>query len=160
MTKFRLVGVAALAALTIAGCGGDDNSSNKTLSYAATGTELNNICKAFQPKLDSLGNDVNGDPAHDAPIWDQAVSTVKDSVDKIKALKVPTELQADFAKFTSVADQQLAILEKGQAAAKSGDKANYVQTVKGSQSEAHSLGQQGNLAASKLGAGDCIDKSS
>ena len=161
MTKLRLVGVAALAAVTIAGCGGgDDNSSNKTLSYAATGSELNKICNEFNPKIDALGNKLNGDPANDAPLWTQVVAATQDGLDKIKALKVPSELQSDFDTFQSTSEQQLELLKQGEAAAKSGDKQQYTQTVKGFTSKGNSLKKQSDLAASKLGAGDCIDKSS
>jgi hypothetical protein len=161
LNKFRLAAVAGAAALAISGCGGgDDSSSNKTLSYADTGTQLNSICNEFNPKLDSLGNDLNGDPKHDAPLWDQAVSATQDGVDKVKKLDPPSELKSDFDTFVSTSEQQIQLLQQGADAAKTGDKQQYTTTVKSFVKEAKPISQQSDLAASKLGAGDCIDKKS
>jgi hypothetical protein len=158
LNKFRLAAVAGAAALAISGCGGgDSSSSNKTLSYADTGTQLNSICNEFNPKLDALGNQLKGDPANDAPIWDQAVTATEDGVAKIKELDVPSELKADYDTFVSSADQQLALLKTGAETAKAGDEQQYKTTLKGFAKQAKPIEQQSDLAASKLGASDCLD---
>src|SRR3954470_7097870 len=106
MTKFRLVGAAVVVALTIAGCGGgDDNSSNKALSYSATGAEMNKICNEFNPQIKSITQKLNGDPANDAKVYDELVPKLEEGTAKFKALDPPSELQADFDKFNSITDQ-------------------------------------------------------
>jgi hypothetical protein len=161
LTKFRLAATAAVASLAIAGCGGgDDSDSNKTLSYADTGSELNSICNEFNPKLDALGDKLNGDPANDAPVWDEAATATEDGVAKVKELKVPSELQSDFDTFVSSSEQQIELLKAGAESAKAGDKAAYTQTVKGFAKQAKPIEKQSDLAASKLGASDCIDDNS
>jgi ABC-type phosphate/phosphonate transport system substrate-binding protein len=159
MTKFRLVGVAALAALTIAGCGGgDDNSSNKTLSYAAVGTEMNKICNQYNPQIKAITGKLTGDPANDAKVYDELIPKLLEGTAKFKALDPPSELQADFDKFNSITDQQVSLIKQAQTAAKAGDKQAYQQVLK--QLQKSNLDEQNDLEASKLGAGDCIDKSS
>ena len=158
MTKFRLAAVAAISALAITGCGGGDDSSNKTLSYSATGDEMNKICNEFNPQIKSIGAKLTGDPAKDAPVWDELIAKVQEGTDKFKALDVPGELKSDFDKFNSINDQQIEAAKQAQAAAKAGDKAAYVQVVKGFQKS--NLDEQSDLEASKLGAADCIGDNS
>jgi hypothetical protein len=160
VTKFRLAAVAAISALVIAGCGGGDDSSdsNKTLSYSAVGTEMNNICNEFNPQIKSISQKLTGDPAKDAPVWDELIAKVQEGTDKFKALKPPSELQSDFDQFNSISDQQIELAKKAQAAAKSGDKAAYQTLVKSF--EKSNLDEQSDLEASKLGAADCIGDSS
>ena len=158
MTKFRLAAAAAVAALAFAGCGGgDDSSSNKTLSYSAMGTEANKVCDEFNPQIKSISDKLTGDPAKDAPVYDELIPKLEDASAKFKALNPPSELKADFDTFNSVTDQQIEGAKKAQEAAKAGDKAAYIQVLKDLQKSG--LDKQSDLAASKLGAASCIDKS-
>jgi hypothetical protein len=159
VTKFRLAAVAAVSALVIAGCGGgNDSSSNKTLSYSAVGSEMNNICKQYNPEIKSASAKLTGDPANDGPVWDELVSKVQEGTAKFKALQVPSELKADFDQFNSINDQQIAAAQKAQSAAKAGDKAAYQQVLKDFTKS--DLSKQSDLEASKLGAADCIGDNS
>ena len=146
----RLTVVAALAALGMAGCGGDD--SNKTLSYSDYGKKLDEICTEQNPKLKSLGDELNGDPAHDAPVYDKIIPLLEDSRDQAKELDPPDELKADADKLVSQTDQQITLAKEAQTKAKAGDKAAYIATVK----EIAKVGKESDLTASKLGAGACI----
>jgi hypothetical protein len=154
--RFLLVATAA-AALVVAGCGGgDDSSSNKTLSYAALGTEANKVCNEFNPQFDAIGKKLTGDPDKDAAVWDELIPKLEEGNAKMKALDPPEELKDEFDNLNALTDQQLDFAKKAQAAAKSGDKAAYDQVLKDAQ--ASDLDTQSDLAASKIGAGDCVDK--
>jgi hypothetical protein len=144
----------------VAGCGGgdDDTSSNKTLSYSALGTEADKICNEYNPQFDSIGNKLTGDPAKDAPVWNELVAKLEEGSEKMKALDPPDELKDEFDNLNALTDQQVDFAKKAQAAAKSGDMDAYDQVLKDAQ--ASGLDEQSDLAASKIGAGDCIDSGS
>jgi hypothetical protein len=147
------VALAAISALAIAGCGGG-SSSNKTLSYGAVGTEANKICNEFNPQVKSISDKLTGDPAKDAPVWDELVAKLDEGQAKFKALKPPSQLKSDYDQLISLTDQQIALAKKAQAAAKAGDKAAYVQVLKDTKKS--NLDSQSDIEASKLGAKDCI----
>jgi hypothetical protein len=141
--------VAALAALGLAGCGGGD--SNKTLSYSDFGKKADEVCASEGAKIKLSSAKLTGNPKTDAPIYDELIPKLKAARDKFKALKPPDALKADFDRFNSLTDQQIAGAEAAQAAAKTGDRAAYIQAVRA----IGPLNQQSNLAASKLGSAVC-----
>jgi hypothetical protein len=145
----QLMVVAALAALGVAGCGGGD--SNKTLSYSDFGKKADEICSSETPKIKATGAKLSGDAKKDAPVYDELLPELKAANDKFKALKPPDELKPDFEKATSIQDQQYALTQEAQKAAKSGDQAAYQAVLK----QFKPLSEQSNLAASKLGAATC-----
>jgi hypothetical protein len=149
LNKFRLSALAAAVALVVAGCGG--GGDNKTLSYSDFSKQANQICKDSNAEVKPLSAKLNGDPKNDTPILAQVVPKIEAAATKFKALKPPTELKADFDKFISITDQQLASTKKAQASAKAGDQAAYVAELKSQKP----LAQQNDLVASKLGAADC-----
>ena len=155
MTKFRLIAAAAVAALAIAGCGGGDKS-NKSQGYSDFSAAANKVCNDANPDIKATTSKLTGKATEDSPVFDELVPKLEDAAAKFKALKPPKELKADFDQFNSVTEQQIALAKKAQQAAKSGDQAAYVQVLKEIKA-AKSLDQQGDLAASKMGAGDCID---
>jgi hypothetical protein len=140
--------VAALAALGVAGCGG---GSNKALSYSAFGKKADEVCASENAKVKLVTAKLTGQAQQDAPVYDELIPKLKAAGDKFKALKPPEQLKPDFDRFNSITDQQIAGAEKAQAAAKAGDQAGYVQSV----NDLKPLGQESNLAASKLGAAVC-----
>jgi len=148
MIKHGLKVVAVAAALGVAGCGGDDN---KTLSYSDFGKKADEVCTQVNAKTDPIGAKLNGKVANDAPLYPQLIAAVEQGRKDFGELKPPDELTADYDKFLSVTDQQIANAKKAEAAAKAGDQAEYIAIVKATQP----LQQQSNLAASKLGAAVC-----
>jgi len=152
----RLAAAAAVAAMAIAGCGGgdDEGSSNKELSYAAVGDEANKICTEYDPQIDSISDKLNGEPDNDAAVWDELLPKLEEGAGKFKELDPPSELQPTLDEFTSITDQQIELAQKASDAAKAGDKAAYQQVLKDAQKAG--LDKQSDLAASKLGAAECI----
>jgi hypothetical protein len=148
MIRQGLKVVAAVAVLGVAGCGGSDNS-NKTLSYSDFSNQANDICKSSNEK--SAGLKVTGDPKADAATLAKIIPEVESARAEFAKLKPPDELKADFDKFLSISDQQLANAKKAQAAAASGDRAGYIQILRDTQP----LQAQSNEAGSKLGAAEC-----
>ena len=158
LTRMRLIAVAAVASLAIAGCGGGDDESNSGLSYSELGQEMDKICTEYEPKFDAEAEKIKGKAAQDAPVWDELVRLFEEGTGKFKALDPPSELQADFDNFISLSDQQLALTKEAQAAAKSGDQQEYASVAKEIQQS--TLDEQSDEAASKLGAAECIEDSS
>ena len=156
MTRIRLIAAAAVASLAIAGCGGgDDGESNAGLSYSELGTEMNKICTEYDPKVDAATDKLQGKATEDAAVFDEIVPIIEEGTGKFKALDPPSELQADFDNFISLADQTVALIKKAQTAAKSGDQQEYVTVAK--EIRDSPLDEQSDEAASKLGAAECID---
>jgi hypothetical protein len=149
MIKHGLKVVAVAAALGVAGCGGGDD--NKTLSYSDFGKKADEVCTEVNTKTDAIGQKLTGKAENDAPLYDQLIPAVEQGRKDFADLKPPEELQADYDKFLSVTDQQIANAKKAQAAAKAGDQAGYIAIVKSTQP----LQAQSNAAASKLGAAVC-----
>jgi hypothetical protein len=139
--------VAAVAAIGVAGCGG--GSSNKALSYSDFSKQANDICKTSNAK--SKGLNLTGNPKADAALFDQVIPQVESARADFAKLKPPAELKADFDKFLSISDQQLANAKKAQTAAKAGDQAGFIAILKATQP----LSQQSKLEGSKLGAAEC-----
>jgi len=140
------------ASLTLAACGGDDDS-NSQLSYADFGKEANRICKEADDKADPIGEKLTGDAQNDAPLVKQALDIQEPAIQEFKDLKPPKELQADFDTFVAISDEQLATLKKAEAAARAGDTAGYrAELKKGQARDAES-----DAAASRLGAAECAN---
>jgi hypothetical protein len=157
LTKLRMFAVAAVAALFVAGCGGGDDDSNKALSYSDFGTQASQVCSDADPGIKETSKKLTGKASKDAPVYDELIPKLEAASTKFKALAPPDELKADFDRFNSITDQQIALAKKAQAAAKSGDQQAYVAVLKELQSSP--LDAQSDEAASKLGASGCIDKS-
>lgn len=144
--KFSIctVGLCALA-LVGAGCGDD----NDTLSYDDTGTEISAICERINGQAEQL----TGQPAHDAPILDELVPDFEEAIQEVRDLDADEELADVRDAFADNGEEQLAIIEEAQTAAESGDRKEYVATVR----ESRSLDKESNELASQLGATGCID---
>ena len=154
MTYFRVMAGSVLAALVLAGCGGgDDEGSNKALSYSEFSAAANEVCKEEGDKIDATTDTLTGDPAKDAPIWGEIVDQVTAANARFKELDPPEELQADFDRFNAAAEQQLGLAEDAKAAAESGDAAAYKDIIK--QAQQSNLDEEAKLAGSKLGAEEC-----
>jgi hypothetical protein len=150
LNKARLMGVAALVALGVAGCGG--GSSNKTLSYSDFGTQASAICKTENPKVKAASSGLTGQAKTDAAVYDKLIPALESATSKLEALKPPAKLQSTFDQLKTLDAQQIAAAKKAQTQAKAGDQAGYVATIK----SIKPLSQQSDLLASKLGASGCI----
>lgn len=143
---FKHFCLAALCGLALvgAGCGGDDND---TLSYDDTGTEIGKIC-------DSVNfDDLNGNPKHDAPLLDTAVSDFEDAVQDVRDLDVDEELAETRDQFADNGDEQVSVLREAQDIAETGNTKAYRKKL----GEGEPLGKASDQLASKLGASACID---
>jgi hypothetical protein len=149
MIKHGLKVVAVAAALGVAGCGGGDD--NKTLSYSDFGKKADEICADVNAKTDPIGQKLTGKVDNDAQYYSQLIPAVQQGRDDFADLKPPEELKANFDKFLSITDQQIANAKKAEAAAKAGNQAEYISIIKATQG----IQQQSNLEASKLGAATC-----
>jgi hypothetical protein len=150
MRSAPLATAAIAAALAVAGCGGDD--SNQALSYDAFGAAANDICNRIDSSIGPLASQLKGDAAKDAPLYDDIVPTLEAATDDIKALDPPEELQASFTEYSDLVDQQLAGTKDAAEAAEAGDQQEYQRLLETIDSQADEI----ELAASKLGAADCI----
>ena len=152
MTKLRLFAVAAVAALVVAGCGGDDD--NQSAGYSDFSQQVNQVCQDVNPDVEATAGKLTGKAKADAAVYDELVPKLEDATNKVKALDAPDELKADFDRFNSINEQQVELTKKAQAAAKSGDQKAYITSLKAIQKSP--LDAQSDEAASKLGAADCI----
>jgi hypothetical protein len=140
--------VAAIAALGVAGCGGD---SNKALSYSDFSKKANDICLSSGAELKAIGSKISGKASADAPLLDQVVPKLEAGRQAFGKLKPPDALKANFDNFLSLTDEQIATTKEAQVLAKKGDDAAYIATLK----KLPPIGQKSNLEGSKLGAADC-----
>lgn len=143
----RSIFLALLLALALgaAGCGGDDD--NKALSYDDTGTEIGEACDS----VDFEG--LNGDPANDAPLLEDAVPDFEAAIEDVSDLDVDDELSSTRDEFVANAEAQLAIIKEAQTLAEGGDKKAYQAKVQ----ESQPLDAESDEIASRLGADACID---
>lgn len=148
MLRNGFVAVTAVAALAVAGCGG---SSNKSSSYSAFVAKANAVCKAANKSIKPLSSKLTGDPQHDASLIEQLIPKQKAATASFKALNPPSELKSDFDKFNTLTEAQVTATIAAQKAAKTGDKAAYVASLKA----IPPIGKKTDLEASKLGAAAC-----
>ena len=149
MIKHGLKVVAVVAALGVAGCGGDD--SNKALSYSDFSKQANEICGDVNAKTEPISAKITGRVATDAPLFADLIPEIQKGRDDFAKLKAPDELKATADSFLSITDQQIANAKKAETAAKAGDQAGYIAVIKATQP----LSQQSKVEGSKLGAEEC-----
>jgi hypothetical protein len=144
--------VAASAALVVAGCGGGDD--NKSLSYSDYGKKLDEICSKQNPKIKPLGDKLTGDPANDAPVYDDIIPILEDTNSQLNDVgDPPDELKADADRLKADSAKQLDLAKQAQEQAKAGDKGAYIATVK----QISATGKDADLASSKLGSKVCTE---
>jgi hypothetical protein len=150
MLKNRLLAVAAIAALGVAGCGGGGDS-NKALSYSDFGKKADEICKTENAKIKATSAKLTGNPKTDAVVYDELVPQLEAATKKISGLAAPDELKSTYDQFKAVSQKQVEGAKAAQTAAKSGDAAAY----RASLESLRPLGAQSDALASKLGAAEC-----
>jgi hypothetical protein len=158
LTKIRLIAVAALAALTIAGCGGGDDSSNKSKGYSEFSAAADKVCSEANPDIEATANKLTGKAQEDAAVYDELVPKLDAALAKFKQLDPPSELQSDYDSFVSTAEESVRLAKTAQAAAKTGDQEAYGAAL--SEIKKSDADEQNDLAASKLGAKECIGNGS
>jgi hypothetical protein len=149
MIRKQLTVVAALAALGVAGCGGDD--SNKALSYGDFSKEANKVCQEENAKIEPVSNKIQGQASSDAAVFDELIPKLEAANDRFAELNPPEELKATFDSFNTTTEQQIEQAKKAQAAAKAGDQDGYIAVIR----ETQPLAEQSKLEGSKLGAAEC-----
>ncbi len=148
--KFHPLVVAAAAAVALAGCGGDDESS-RALSYSDYTAQADKICGDVSADVDSVSAKISGDPDQDAPVLGEIIPKVRSGVDRIEALDPPAELEDAQAEFVRLTERQLDGTEDAQQAAEAGDQEEYIRLLETIQAGSEEV----NLAGSKLGAIEC-----
>ena len=101
MNTSRVVAVAGVLTIAIAGCGG---SSNKQLSYSDYISKANTLCRNGQAEFAKVKS-----PSEAATLLDKYVKKFKD-------LKPPDELKGPHDRFVSVSEQQIDLLKKNDTA--------------------------------------------
>lgn len=147
MTSHRSVVLAALAVLAIAGAGcGDDDDD--TLSRDEAGARISAICQ----RVETVGQDLNGDPANDAPILGRFAAALQTAADDMRDLDVPDDMEADRDALAKNADANAAVAKEVRAIAETGDRKAYVAKV---EDEVTPLEAESDRLATKLGATGC-----
>ena len=148
MTSKRSIFLASLCGLALVGAGCGDDDDNKALSYDDTGTRIGEICDTV--KFEGL----NGKPANDAPILEDAVPDFEKAIQDVRDLDVDEELAETRDEFADVADQQLAVIAEAKGVAEGGNAKKYNAAF----GQLESLGRTSDELASQLGATACIDQ--
>ncbi len=139
LPRNRLVAVAVVATIGIAGCGGGDDTTDSAVTTGATGTggaplsqeefvsQGNAICEDVNSQLATLEAPTN-DMATIADFAEQGLAITEPALAEFEALTPPEELQSTFDEYLSQAREQLAKTQELQAAAEAGD-AEQVQSL-------------------------------
>ncbi len=144
--------LAAAGALALAGCGGGDDD-NQALSYSDFGDAANAICQKAETELSPLEAKFTGQASQDAALYDEAVPKLESLGNEFAALDPPAELQDVFDEYNTLRERDLENTKEAQQLADAGDQKGYVTFIK----ETPSVSADLDLAASKLGAADCIN---
>ena len=99
-----LAAALALAALVVAGCGGDDSQdAPATLTKAQYIARADDICRANQNRLEPIEQDLQqlptdaqgrGDTNRIEPILERALEATREGYERLRALPVPAEGKA------------------------------------------------------------------
>ena len=144
--RFAAIPAAAFA-LLVAGCGG--GGGRKALTKQEYGSELSQICKDSNDKLNGLG--LTG-MASFKDKGDEAVKIAEDTVKAFDDLKAPGEIRDAAKTFTDSAGQIVQDLRNANEAAKKDDQASFNAAVTAAQSHGH----ENDNAATEIGAKECV----
>ena len=149
----RLLAGTLLAALALAGCGGDDSSSNNDLSYSDFSKQADAICKEERAKTEPEVAKLTGESQQDKAVWAKLIPQLQSGYDRFEELEPPEELQVPFDRFNAAHQETLALAEELQAAADQGDEESYAHAYK----ELQETPDTAARAGSKLGAPSCAE---
>lgn len=141
-----------LAALALAGCGGDGNggaAAGTTLTKAEFVAQANALCKDYDARIDALGEPAGIEDL--VALAEQAKPIAEEAVAKLRALTPPEDLQAGYDEYLATGDVNVALLAELGEAAKSGDVA-AIERI-GTEGEANADKAHG--IAAELGLADC-----
>lgn len=141
--------VALFASAALVGCGGDDNEA---LTYDGFAAAANELCVEVETEIDAIAGDLTGEAEADAPVFDELVPALEDATNRLSELEPPEELQDAYDDFLATAETQLEGARDAQTAAEAGDTDEYRRILE----DLGPLDKESDLAASKLGAEDCI----
>jgi hypothetical protein len=97
-----------VTAVLLVGCGGSDFAS-----------KANDICKKYTAKIRSTPQPST---SSDLPVYlDRVTTLVTDGTAKLRALKPPSSKQAAYQQYLSLLDQEVALTQQADTAAKRGD---------------------------------------
>ncbi|MGH3040897.1 MAG: hypothetical protein ACRDNG_04005 [Gaiellaceae bacterium] len=154
--RTRVVGLAALAAVALAaGCGGggDGGGGGERLTAEEFVQQADAICEDTNQQLDELNEPENVDDL--AALAAEAVSINEQSVDALRELNPPEELQGQFDRALELLDQQNALGRELVTAAEDGDQAKIQEIVaQGEPLQTEARGIAGELGLTKCGAED------
>jgi vacuolar-type H+-ATPase subunit I/STV1 len=140
------MGLGALAALAVAGCGGDEGLKKADLAKKA-----NAICKKYAEEGKKLGQPDLSDPAKAEEYFQKAADLAAKQQDELADLKPVDSLKSDYDKLVNVSQDATDLL--GDLASAAGDKdreqgAKLIQDLT-------KTSQELDDAATAVGATDC-----
>lgn len=150
MTKPKMLAIAGVAALAIAGCG--DDESNTALSYDDYTKRVNQLCKSVNDDLKAEAKGLTGEAGKDADIIAAIIPKVEDANEDFGGLTPPEELQAAADDFAAGNERQLEVDREAADAAKAGDQQAYEAALE----KLQKLDVEGDKNAAALGAEACI----
>jgi DNA-binding ferritin-like protein len=158
MTKLPL---ALVVALLVAGCGGDDSSSDSGTTattsasdargYAETGQALDDICKRAKAEVDPIAEKATGNARKDAELLAQVVEANEKYVAEVKEIEPDPKLADAFNRYVAELDELTIKQREVLDVAEQGDDTAYqtsAEALSGADAEA-------NRIARELGASEC-----
>ena len=150
--RTALLAAVAAVSLVFAACGGGDGEdTNRALTYDGFVEAANGVCTSVNEQVDPISEKLTGKAAQDAEVYDELIPELVSAREDMEALEPPEELQAAHDDFVSLVREQETAAEDAKAAAEAGDQKEYLRVLKSLD------GSEVDLAASKLGAAECID---
>jgi hypothetical protein len=155
----------ATAALAIAGCGGDDETTSSTGASGATGvsgtplseeefvSQADAICATVNSRIEGLQAPRN-DLASIADFAQQGLEIVQPALQELQALVPPEDLQAQFDDYVSRVEDQVDLQDQLGAAAAAGDTEEVDSLIEQLQAG------NNNEAARDLGLNECAKDAS
>lgn len=110
-TKLVAAGAAALSALTLAACGGDDNGGD-TLKKADLVKQAESICSAVEKKANAVEVPQNiADANQAAPYFKKLAGFAHEQHDKLSALKPESSAKADYDAFLQAENTAVELID-------------------------------------------------
>jgi hypothetical protein len=143
--------IAAVAAASLAACGGDDG-----LSADEYRQQANAACREGNAAEDRVPEPSDADPRTFADYLQKVVDSQKPAMDKFRELKPPEDLQSLHDDVTKLQDEQIALARGAIEDLRGGKSVQEVFTR--IQGEGGRLEQRNNDLARRLGARECLSQ--
>jgi molecular chaperone GrpE (heat shock protein) len=146
MKAMRRAAVAAVAALTVAGCGGDDGLTKKEVA-----TKANAICEKYAAEGKKLGQPDLTDPAKAEDYFNQAADLADKQQKELAALKPADSVKKQFDTLVSVSADATKLLGDLATASGKTDREAVAKLIQ----ELTTVSENLDEAANDVGANSC-----